>query len=78
MPKSRIRTKRGKSKFISHADQKKIDAAYSKKFDEFDKMELEQLEQLFKSNIVKGTYAVALKSVIDIKKMQPLKQEKAA
>ncbi len=48
MPKSRIRTKRGKSKFISHADQKKIDAAYSKKFDEFDKMELEQLEQLFK------------------------------
>jgi len=67
MPKSRTRTNTGRKSPLTKASKERIDAAYLKKFQEFEAMELEDLIFLQKTRTQKGTYLVALTSVIEMK-----------
>jgi len=55
--------------------QSKVDA-YLKKFDEYDKMSLDELIALEKSGTIKGTYYQALINMIKLKQKIPNVQSK--
>lgn len=65
MPKRQ--KKKGTLRKVSHNDRKRIDDAYNKKIDEYELLQLHELETLRDSGTIKGTYLEALHKMIEFK-----------
>lgn len=75
--KQKIMKKRTKKKIhvVTHADRKRIEESYYRKFGEYAGKTLEELCELKASKSVKGTYARALDAVIENKEAVSKREE---
>jgi hypothetical protein len=77
MPKSRVRTKRGKTKPTSHSDKKNINEIFAAKMHEYNQLGINSLLEMHRENKVRGRYKEALNLVIIAKQKMRQKEEDA-